>query len=65
MNSYDCGDEEIAAVAGSCKNMKYRSSASSSGEAYGSLSCSMCVNWDGTDCRKKIFNSLVSKIENS
>lgn len=65
MSAYDCGDEEIPSVAGSCKLMKYRNSASSSGEAYGGLSCGMCSNWDGADCRKKVFNSLVSKIENS
>lgn len=63
MTDYFCGDDEIPAVAGSCRHMKYRSSISGAGEEYGGFSCSMCSNWDGTDCRKKVFNSLMSKHE--
>jgi hypothetical protein len=63
MSAYDCGDEEIPAVAGSCKYMKFRNPGSGAHEAYGGVSCSMCTNWDGSECRKKVFDSLVSKID--
>lgn len=63
MSVYDCGDEELPAVAGSCRHMKYKNSSSNAYEAYGGVSCSMCSNWDGAECRKKVFNSLISRYE--
>ena len=61
MAAYDNNEEETTSVAGSCRHMKYRNSFSNASEAYGSLSCSMCGYWDGTDCKKKVQNSLLSK----
>lgn len=61
MAAYDSRDDELSAVAGSCRHMKYRNSVSGASEAYGNFSCSMCSYWDGADCKKKVFNSLLSK----
>lgn len=60
MTFCDYDHEDTVSIAQSCKYLKTKSSAGK-GRGYSeSISCGICSNWDGSRCRRKIFDNMLS-----
>jgi hypothetical protein len=53
-------NEDLSMTAQSCKYMKPKSSASSAKMHHDGISCSICNNWDGSRCSRRVFDNMLS-----
>ncbi len=58
--SYIDYDDDAANVAQSCKYMSPRASSTAGRTHSGEVSCSICSNWVGNCCRRKVFDNMLS-----
>ncbi len=61
MDIYDCNEDNLSSVAGSCRYHSYiqgKRSMSSEQE----VSCSDCTHWNGRKCSRNQFDSIASEL---
>lgn len=62
MDIYDCNEENLSSVAGSCRHHSYtqgKRNMSSPTE----VSCSDCRYWNGRGCSRNQFDSIASELQ--
>lgn len=58
MSIYD--NDDLFMAAQSCKQMKPKSSITGGSMRYEGISCSMCGNWDGSRCNRRVLDNVLS-----
>ena len=61
MDSYDYSEDSLAAIARSCRNLSYRHPSGSLNHPE-SVSCSDCINWNGSGCSRDHLDRIASEL---